>query len=158
MKTDPMSHVAARLTHALRMLSQLIPYTTETSLDRIVQIACLEDWFTNYRLIIEFVLGLAPANCANTSSFVPSWKPSSEAKGRLGPEYGWASEDVSHIGMPTKAARGDIDPSTLRTKAQFLVAVVRDFADAMTNQGSVYAPTVQLAVKQADQALAAQLS
>jgi len=52
---DPLSHVAARFSHALTMLCDLIPYTADDPMPRVVQIGCLEDWFTNYRLLIEFL-------------------------------------------------------------------------------------------------------
>jgi hypothetical protein len=40
-----------------------------------VRIACLEDWFTNHRMLIEFLIIGTPKNCASAQDFVAGWKP-----------------------------------------------------------------------------------
>ena len=101
MEVDPVGHMAHRLSHAVTMLCELIPYTNDASLPAVISIACLEDWFTNYRLVIEFLVLKPPANCASARDFVPGWKARPEVKARLARGLtGWASEDVTHIGRP----------------------------------------------------------
>jgi hypothetical protein len=85
----------------------LILYTKDASLDPVVKIACLDDRFTNYRLVIEFLLMKPPASCASAKTFVPGWRPRSENKKHLMADYGWASEDLSQIGHPTGTRRGE---------------------------------------------------
>lgn len=65
-RTDPMTHVVSRLCNALMMVVGLIPWTEDPTLDRI---ACVEDWFTNYRLLIEFLVLKPPDNCASVTTF-----------------------------------------------------------------------------------------
>jgi hypothetical protein len=98
---DPMSRVVARFNHALQMVSELIPFTDAADLPEPVRIACLEDWFTNYRMLVEFLVIGVPKNCASAQSLLPGWKPSTaqELK-RMRADYGFASEHVSHIGWP----------------------------------------------------------
>jgi hypothetical protein len=153
MEVDPLSHVAARFSHALTMVAGLIPHTDDPSLDRLVSIACLEDWFTNYRLVIEFLLMKPPANCASAKTFIPNWTPASDKKKQLIADYGWASEDVAHIGHPTSIDRGGIDPPVLRAKAALLFEVAGDFVEALKREGNDHALMVSVALAQAKGAL-----
>jgi hypothetical protein len=149
MEIDPVSHMASRLSHAAAMMCDLIPYTNDDSLPTAISIACLEDWFTNYRLIIEFLVMKPPANCAGAKDFVPSWKARPEVKDRLARDYGWASEDVSHIGRPRTPApqRGAYDPPALRAKAERLLTDLDDFADALGSVGHDYEDMVRMTLR-----------
>lgn len=78
------------------MLVQLIPFTDDSALPWLLQVACLEDWFTNYRLLIEFLVLTPPKNCAGAASFVSEWVPAtSGSTARLREDYGFASEHVT---------------------------------------------------------------
>lgn len=153
--TDPLSHVAGRFAHAVKMLVDLIPFTSNPELPRVVEIACLEDWFTNYRLLIEFLLFTPPSNCASAQTFVPGWvvTPSDDLT-LLRADYGWASEDVSHIGHLNSADRGPIDPRTLHLKAGRLLRVVEDFSAALHAVDHDYDLMIGVALKSAQAALA----
>ena len=48
-------------------MAALVRSIDDPTLDPIVQIACVEDWFTNYRVLIEFYLVKPPKNCARHS-------------------------------------------------------------------------------------------
>lgn len=153
--TDPLSHVAARFAHAVEMLVDLIPFTSYPEVPRVVEMACLEDWFTNYRLLIEFLILKPPKNCASAQTFVPGWAvPPSNDLALLRVDYGWASEDVSHIGHLNSVDRGPIDPPTLRLKARRLLGVVEDFSAALHAVDHDYDLMIGYALKSARAALA----
>ena len=154
MDIDPLSHVVSRLSHAVLMVTRLIPYTSQASLDPIIRIACLEDWFTNYRLLIEFLLMRPPPNCASAKTLVPGWTERPGVKAQLMADYGRASEDVSHIGQPSGVGPGSSDPSALRKKAVLILRIVEEVADAMAAEESDYEPMVRLAIDSARGALA----
>ena len=137
-QTDPMTHVVSRLCNALLMITGLTPWIDNPSLDRVVQIACVEDWFTNYRLLIEFLLLKPPTNCAGIADFAPGWKPSaSETTKKLKADYGWASEVVSHIGVPKpNKLAGNAAPEALKMRAGWLVEVAEEFVAELVRIGS----------------------
>lgn len=144
---DPISHVASRFAHAVEMLTELIPYTTDPTLPRVVQIACLEDWFTNYRLLIEFLVMKPPRHCASAKTFLPAWEArDSTIVKALRADFGWASEDVSHIAYLNPIDRGSIEPATLKTKARTLLALVADLADALRFARHDYEPMIRVAL------------
>ena len=149
--TYGLSHGVSRLSHAMQMLVELIPYTDDSHLPRVVGIACLEDWFINYRLLIEFMLLKPPSNCAGATTFVQGW--GSVAAGRLGQlraDYGWASQDVSHIGIPKpNAPTGNIAPQALYVRAADLLDVVEVFVLAMEGERHPLAPMVRIALTRA---------
>jgi hypothetical protein len=122
------------------MVTGLIRWIDDPSLDRIVQIACIEDWFTNYRLMIEFLLIKPPDNCAGTADFAPGWKPSlSATTTKLKADYGWASQDVSHIGMPKpNKLAGNAAPEALKMRADWLLEVAEEFTVELARIGSPY--------------------
>jgi len=146
MTPDSLSHVVARFTHAMQMLAELIPHTDKSGLPRVVEIACLEDWFTNYRLLIEFVLLKPPSNCAGARDLVPGWVPATDLESkRLRADYGWASEDVSHIGRPKpqKTIR-NVAPVMLRLRATFLLDVIEELVVAMESVQHDFARMMRL--------------
>ena len=146
MELDALSHVVARFTHAMQMLVELIPYTDRTGLPRVVEIACLEDWFTNHRLLIEFVLLKPPTNCAGARDLVPGWVPATDQESRqLRSDYGWASEDVSHIGVPKPQKMvGNTAPAMLRVRATFLLDVIEELVTSMERTQHQLAPMTRL--------------
>lgn len=146
MTPDPLSHVVARFTHAMQMLVELIPYTERSGLPRVVEIACLEDWFTNYRLLIEFVLLKPPSNCAGARDLVPGWLPARDAEAnRLRADYGWASEDVSHIGVPKpQKMTGSVAPDMLRVRATLLLDMIEELVAALETASHPLAPMMRL--------------
>ncbi len=141
---DPMSHVAARFSHGLLMVAELVRRTDDLTLDRVVQIACLEDWFTNYRLLIEFLLMKPPGNCAGAADLAPGWvPPESQVIRSLKADYGWASEDVSHIGIPKpRKLVGNIHPAALKIKVLWVFEVADEFTAELAKQGSPYADLI----------------
>ena len=147
-RTDPMTHVVSRLCNALMMVAGLIPWTDDPTLDPMVRIACVEGWFTNYRLLIEFFLMKPPDNCAGIADFAPGWKPSvSTTTKRLKSDYGWASQDVSHIGMPKpNKMTGNAAPEALKMRAGWVIEVAEEFAGELARIGSSHETMLGLGV------------
>lgn len=147
-RTDPMTHVVSRLCNALMMVAGLVPWTDDPTLDPMVRIACVEDWFTNYRLLIEFFLMKPPDNCAGIADFAPGWKPSvSTTTKRLKSDYGWASQDVSHIGMPKPdKLTGNAAPEALKMRAGWVIEVAEEFAAELARIGSSHETMLGLGV------------
>lgn len=116
MKLDDHSSriVAHRFRHALLMVTDLIPHTDSPGLPETVRVACLEDWFTNYRMLIEFLLLPESSNRASAPDLVPNWAPANTAAGRkMRADYGFASEHVSHISgtrNPPRPHRTSLQP------------------------------------------------
>jgi hypothetical protein len=122
----------------------------------IVQIACLEDWFTNYRLLIEFLVIGPPANCASAKDLVADWSPQAEGEHALRRDYGVASESVSHIGKARPAEPGEVDPEGLRSKATRLFTVLETFVDAL-DQDDPYTEMLRSELDDARAVLASQV-
>jgi hypothetical protein len=145
---DDMSHVAGRFAHALMMLAELIPYSDSDVLPSPVRIACLEDWFTNHRMLIEFLVIGTPNNCASAQDFIPGWRPATTREtAQLRADYGFASEHVSHIGLPRPSALAqNVTPAVLAMKASFLLDVAQEFADALEGAAHPLADMVRTGV------------
>ena len=109
MNIEPTSHTFARVGHAVWLVGGLIPFTCDPTLPHIVEIACLEDWFTNYRLLIEFLIIGGRSNCASATDLVADWSPQTENEAALRRDYGIASESVSHVGRARPSEDGEID-------------------------------------------------
>jgi hypothetical protein len=110
----------ARVGHAV-VGGRTYPVTSEPSIPHIDEIACLKDWFTNNRLLIEFLIIGGPANCASAKDLVPEWSPQTAGEAALRRDYGVASESVSHLGKARPSEPGEIDPKGLREKAGRLI-------------------------------------
>jgi hypothetical protein len=156
MEIDQTSYNVARVDHALMSLAELIPYTSSSSLPARVQIALLEAWFNNYRLLTEF-LTLKPAkNMARAADFVGSWTPPIEARDTLLRDYGVVSQSVTHFGKLVSSEWGEVDPPALREKATHLFKVFESFVAAYETIDDLYAPMFRRALRDAMAVLASQ--
>ena len=164
MEIDPLSVAAARFTHALYMVAALLPYTHDYSLPPVVRIACLEDWFTNYRILIEFVVLPAPKKSAKRSharDLLGDWSATA-ANGAnaaevqaIARDHGLASNVVSHIGVyDPKGPVEDLGPEELRQKARSIISVAKILAGRLADADNDYAFTVTNALRLANGALA----
>lgn len=153
----PSARVVHRFRHALMMVSELIPHTDAPDLPEPVRVACLEDWFTNYRMLVEFLILKPPKNCAGVQDLLPGWKPeTTQELQRLRADYGFASEHVSHIGLPKPTElTQNVAPSILHIKAVFLLDVVDELAKALSDAEHPFAESIQLAARQAREGLSA---
>lgn len=150
-QTDPKTHVGSRLSHALFMVAALVQWVDNPALDPIVQIACVEDWLTNYRLLIEFLVMRPRDNRAHATTLASDWKsPESVVVGKLRRDYGWASQDVSHIGIPgPNELVANAHPDALKMRVGWILEVADEFVAELTRIGSSYKVMVENGVADA---------
>lgn len=134
---EPLSHVAARVCYSLQTLGELIRYTNSGDLPEAVRVACVESWYSNERALIEFLVLTPPKSAAGARSFLPDWSPSDpSAVPRLKRAYGFASQHVSHFGVPKPAMPlPTFEAEYFRQKAEEVFGVADDFASALVAAG-----------------------
>jgi hypothetical protein len=129
------------------MVVQLIPFVDDDRLPPPVRIACIEDWYMNYRLLIEFLLLRPPSNCASPEDFLPGWKSASLSRDDLIRDYGLVSEDFAHIGnLKGRSTPGGVNSSVLQPKARAILAVAEDFSQALTADAHNYAAMIRTGI------------
>jgi hypothetical protein len=150
----PLSHVVSRFNNALYMVAELVPFADDQELSPVVRMACIEDWYTNYRLLIEFLLATPPGNCASPKDFIPGWTSASQSRGDLLKDYGMASEDFAHIGnLKGRQTPGSVSPSGLHPKARSILVIAEEFSQALTAQRHDFADMIRIGVETAKAAL-----
>jgi hypothetical protein len=124
MKTQPIDPAAtAEVGHALDMLAQLPTYIDKPALPLVVRTACLESYFSNLRLMFEFLVGRRDVRHIHRHDFLPDWEPEvNEKLETLRRQYGFASEQVSHLAKSRISSTG---PSTvLQPIAIFMITLI----------------------------------
>lgn len=137
------------------MITELISASDDQALPPAVRMACLEAWFLNYRLLIEFLVIGTSSNCADAQDLASDWYPESTKDiQRLKQDYGWASEHIVHIGeLKPNAFTQNVTPAILRLKATILLDVADDFVASLEEQDSPYSQVVCVAAVNARSAL-----
>lgn len=145
-----LSDASARIVYATETVTRLIPYVDPgMGLPVFVQNACLEAWFTNLRLLAEFLIGSRRNNVMHAGHFLPNWEVADDTQ-RLAirREYGLASEYVVHIGRRTKLGdRVDVSAAALRRRARLMVVALRDFTIDLEAIDPVHASAFRMAVE-----------
>jgi hypothetical protein len=93
-----------RLRHAVSavcMVSDLPEHIVGGSLPDVVQVACVEAFFLNARLVIEFLTRKDDRDFS-AWSYVPDWKPVPEDKARLETTWDIASKHIVHFSEDRK--------------------------------------------------------
>lgn len=158
MPADPLLHVAERFAYAVQALAELIPYTVDADLPEAVQVACVENWFTNERVLIEFLLSKPRPKNASARTLLPTWTPgSSPLASALRSELGFVAQHVAHIGLPEpNEVLNQWSPVILRTKAQAVIDLCVAFNQALADAGSPYSDTIHLGISEARRLILAQ--
>jgi len=95
---DPLAVGAMHATWALWMLVALPQYTEDQTLPGVVQDACLEDYFTNLRLLIEFFHRHANPKDFHSTDYLPDFEPQTGmADKRWDDMWKFASQNVAHL-------------------------------------------------------------
>jgi len=150
MTIDPTSHLTARFVNALQMVTQLVPYVDDHQLPLVVRLACIEAWYMNYRLLLEFFFHKPQKNCAGVESFLTSWKPSSPCPDDLGRDYGMTSADFAHIGNTrNRQTPATVSSSDLRPKAEVFLAVAEEFSLVLSAEDHDMADLIRIGVESA---------
>ena len=132
----PTGQVAGRFSHATWMVGALVGPSEDRHLDEAVRLACLEDWFLNYRLLAEFLIGGPKESRASAETFVLAWSAKERPwREHLGRELNFASAHVAHIGKPTDGPPVDISPEALRAKAELLLEAVAESVAVLPRRG-----------------------
>jgi len=155
MTTSRQNAEALQVAHALDMIVKLPPHTNDAALLVEVQIACLESYYSNLRVLVEF-LGLTnDKKTIKAIDFVPGWKyPTGQAADLLRKEYGFASEQVSHLAKSrVPDAEGtiiNVHPMKLRNIALLVVRLFEDeYVPALRAAGSPQLVQFEASVLQA---------
>lgn len=149
MELDPLSAASARVVYAVENVSRLIPYINPGhGLPVFVQNACLEAWFTNLRLLAEFLLGASHKKSMDAEQFLPGWRIADKQKrAEVGRLHGMASEYVTHVGRQTEVGQMiDVGADALRARARLVIDALKDFAVDLAATGSDHATAFELAV------------
>ncbi len=136
-----LDYVARRFQGATVMVGSLIEPAANFGCIEDIRVACHEGWFTNFRLLAEFLKCPRPGG-PNPQMFAPAWTvPSQEWRQRLGKEYRFASTHVAHLWGPDGEPEPPFDADTpakqradLKERAEFLLHVIDDFVAAVTSQ------------------------
>lgn len=144
---------ALQVGHALDMIAMLPPHTYDDALAPEVQVACLESYYSNLRVPVEF-LGGQDKKTIRAVDFVPTWvKPAGKKAQQLWREYGFASEQVSHLGKARVHQPGDpyvnVHPEKLRVLALMVFEVFDEFIAELTAGASAFVDQFKLMLEQA---------
>ncbi|HMR94824.1 MAG TPA: hypothetical protein PKE05_04755 [Microthrixaceae bacterium] len=155
MDVDPESEVFSRLCNSVMLVTTLIPHTAGGDLPKEVQIACMECWAFNLRLLVEFLLLKPPSNCASASDLLETWDMSVVGcQEMLKADYGWASQFVAHIAQPKPGElERNVHPRALKPKAELMVDAVACFAEQLEEAEHAYAGIVRECVDEARRTL-----
>ena len=86
------------VTLALEMIVTLPQYTDDRSLPRHVEIACLESWMVNARLMAEFFVRPRSKADIHRHDFLPHWEGESDRREELDALWILATRFVAHLG------------------------------------------------------------
>lgn len=124
MKSDVTSDAkAAHVCHALDMLSTLPKWIDHAELPPEVQIACLESYFVNYRLLAEFLVRSPNGKDFSRRDFIAGWDPKPSAVvGRLGEDWEFASQNVVHLSRKRLPGEEEVVQSVYSRVLAFMAA------------------------------------
>src|SRR5438067_5386127 len=98
---------AMQVGHALIMLAELPDHRANAAYPIAVRIACLESFYSNLRLMFEFLIDKPKPGQIHRHDYLPDWDPpGGEAVDALRRQYGFASEQVSHLARSRVPAAG----------------------------------------------------
>jgi hypothetical protein len=126
---------AMQVGHALIMLAELPEHTANAAYPIAVRIACLESFYSNLRLMFEFLIDKPKRGHIHRHDYLLGWDPpAGDAVDALRGRYGFASEQVSHLARSRLSAGGPIItvlPPEMKRLAVLTLDVTQQFADAL---------------------------
>jgi hypothetical protein len=136
MQADRQPAEAMQVGHALIMLAELPDHSANAAYPVAVRIACLESFYSNLRLMFEFLIDKPKGGHIHRHDYLPGWDPPvGEAVDALRGRYGFASEQVSHLARSRVPAAGVpiitvLAPEMMRL-AILTLDVTEQFVDAL---------------------------
>lgn len=142
--------------YALNMIAVLPPRTDDPNLDPDVQNACIESYFTNLRLLIEFTTRRQDSRDIHRYDFLSGWDPvAGHTVDRLGEDWKFASATVSHLSKSRVPGPGyvmqDYHPLVLAAMSSRVFDVMDAFVEALEGSGYVNAHQFRLGLTLARQ-------
>lgn len=130
------------------VVAELPPFTSDDALPATVRVACLESYFSNLPVLIEFLTLPRSKKSIHRHDYLPSWNPEpSLTLDRLKREYGFVSEQVSHLGERRVPGPNDpivnLAPERLRVLAAWLFDEMEEFCKALRISASAYAESFE---------------
>jgi hypothetical protein len=135
MQADRQLVEAMQVGHALIMLAELPDHTANAAYPIAVRIACLESFYSNLRLMFEFLIDKPKRGHIHRHDYLLGWDPpAGDAVDALRGRYGFASEQMSHLARSRLSAGGPIitvSPPEMKRLAVVTLDVTQQFADAL---------------------------
>jgi hypothetical protein len=147
MQADRPTTAAMQVGHALIMLVELPDHSANAAYPTAVRAACLESFYSNLRLMFEFLIDKPKGRRhIHRHDYLPGWDPpAGPAADSLRTQYGFASEQVSHLARSRVPADGEpiitVQPPEMKWLALLTLEVTRQFADALDAAGHPSAQT-----------------
>lgn len=137
---DDLAVGAMHMTWALRMLVALPPHTDDARLPSVVQDACLESYFTNLRLLIEFFHRHSNPKDFHSTDYMPGFSPSTGmSAARWADMWTFASQNVAHLSRGRVPQPDDlvlnVAAAALELNAGLILNVADEFARALRDNG-----------------------
>jgi hypothetical protein len=137
---------ATQVGHALIMVAELPAHTENTTYPDIVRIACIDAYFTNVRLLIEFFVQPHKKKRIHRYDYLHGWDPADPIATKLRTEwYGFVSQNTSHLAKAriptTNSPVINIAGRRLTHLAGDVLTVAEEFAEALANAASPWAQT-----------------
>jgi hypothetical protein len=147
MQADRQPAEAMQVGHALIMLAELPDHSADAAYPVAVRVACLESFFGNLRLMFDFLIDKPKGRrYIHRRDYLRGWDPpAGPAVEALRRQYGFASEQVSHLARSRVLADGGpittVSLPDMKWLAVLTLDVARQFADALDAAGHPSAQT-----------------
>jgi hypothetical protein len=141
MQADRQPAEAMQVGHALIMLAELPDHSADAAYPTAVRVACLESFYSSLRLMFEFLIDKPKGRrYIHRRDYLRGWDPpAGPAADTLRRQYGFASEQMSHLVRSRVPADGEptitVSPPEMKWLAVLTLEVTRQFADALDAAG-----------------------
>lgn len=139
---------ATQVGHAMNMVAELPRLTDDRSLPVAARVACLESYFMNLRVLVDFYARRRDDRDIHRHDFLPAWDPAaSSTVERLKREWDFASKQVAHLSKSRIVEDGDLvvnlAPQRLELMTALLFDIAEEFCSALEEDGHPLAKTFQ---------------
>ena len=130
---------AIQVGHALDMVAELPPLTADERLPIAARVACAEAFFSNLRVLVEFLVLPPSSGRIHRHEYLPGWDPEDgQETVELRRLYGLASENVSHLMKKRVPHDGEVvqyvGTADLERAGTLANALVERFTDALRHE------------------------
>jgi hypothetical protein len=126
----------AQVAHAMDMIAALPPLTADPTLPLLARIACLESYYSNLRLLVEFLVRKRDQRDIHRYDFLQWDAPPARTLERLEEEWTEASQQVVHLSkkrVPDATTLiANVHPRKLALLSSLLFEVLEDYCEALS--------------------------